>query len=373
MSEEIKTIVLDFGSEITKAGFSGEQNPRVIVPSVVGTYRKNVLVTHCFGHKGIDWYHCDEAVYKQNFLDLVNPVQKGFISSWDHFEIYIKLLRKYDFAHNGMFLDDNSVLIIETSFNPKFNREHITELMFETYNVSSFYIENQALLSLLNTGRDTGIVVEAGGGMTNIAPIYEGNLIYNANKVLPIGGRKITTYFEKLLKKSNCPLENKDYFTYNEAKEKNCLVAYDYEKEMANLESLKDDDKKISFDKDKMMAPELLFKPNLNGYKFEGIDQQIVKSIMECDQSLHNIMFSNVVLSGGNSLLNGLSNRLRKELALLTKKSSDSINIIEEQNRQSGAWIGGSILASNEKFKKMLIYKDEYCEVGNTIVNQKCK
>ena len=47
------------------------------------------------------------------------------------------------------------------------------EIFFETFNVPAFYVAVQAVMSLYSSGRTTGIVFDAGDGVSHTVPIYE--------------------------------------------------------------------------------------------------------------------------------------------------------------------------------------------------------
>jgi len=48
----------------------------------------------------------------------------------------------------------------------------MTEIMFEKFNVPAFYLAIQAVLSLYSSGRTTGIVLDAGDGVTHTVPVF---------------------------------------------------------------------------------------------------------------------------------------------------------------------------------------------------------
>ncbi|CAG9335964.1 unnamed protein product [Blepharisma stoltei] len=56
--------------------------------------------------------------------------------------------------------DEHPVLITEPPLNPKNNREKMTEIMFEKFNIPAFYVAIQAVLALYSSCRTTGIVVD---------------------------------------------------------------------------------------------------------------------------------------------------------------------------------------------------------------------
>jgi actin-related protein len=77
----------------------------------------------------------------------------------------------------------------------------MTKILFETCNVPSFYVDNQAVLSLYASGRTTGIVVDSGEDFTHTVPIYEGYALHHATLRTDLAGKKITGSYVKIINK----------------------------------------------------------------------------------------------------------------------------------------------------------------------------
>jgi len=69
-------------------------------------------------------------------------------------------------------------------------------------------------------------------------------------------------------------------------------------------------------------------------------------------------------------MLEGIGARMQKELTALAP-SSMQIKVITPAERKYSVWIGGSILASLGSFNSW-ITKQEYSEMGASIVHRKC-
>jgi actin len=64
--------------------------------------------------------------------------------------------------------------------------------MFKSFNVPSFYVAIQAVLSLYSSGQITGIVFDVGDGVSHTVPIYEGYPLSHAIMRLNLAGRDLS-------------------------------------------------------------------------------------------------------------------------------------------------------------------------------------
>jgi len=123
----------------------------------------------------------------------------------------------------------------------------------------------------------------------------------------------------------------------------------------------------------RFMAPEALFNPGLikEGDETPGMHTMSYKSIQECDIDIRKDLYSNVILSGGTTLYEGLPDRLEKELDAMCPQAN-MVKIIATADRYYSVWQGGSTLSSLTTFGSQWITKEEYEENGAEIVHRKC-
>ena len=97
-------------------------------------------------------------------LSTTRPIERGIIKNWDGME----QVWQHTFSDEELRVipEEHSILMTEAPLNPKANREKITQIMFESFNVPNFYVMMSAPLALYASGVTTGTVVDVGYGYT---------------------------------------------------------------------------------------------------------------------------------------------------------------------------------------------------------------
>ena len=370
----LNPIVMDNGSSMCKAGFAGDDAPRAVFSCVVGRPKANLKIV--MSGICLTGYVGDEAQNKRGILSINYPIEHGIIINWDDME---SIWHHTFYNELRVAPERHSVLLTEAPLNPKINREKMTEIMFEKFSVPSMYISIQAVLSLYASGRTTGVVLDSGDGVTHSVPIYEGYAVSHAINRANLAGRNVTEYLGRILTERGGHkfVSTADKEIVRDIKEKLCYVALDYLNEMTyptnEIEKSYQlpDGQIINLARERFRASEILFQPSLNGAEQDGLHQSFYDSINKCDIDIRKDLYYNSVLSGGSTMFKGMAERLNKEMTFLAPESI-KVKVSSPPERKYSVWIGGSILSSLSTFQQSWITKEEYKEIGSSIVHRKC-
>ncbi|KNC84742.1 beta-centractin [Sphaeroforma arctica JP610] len=298
-------------------------------------------------------------------------MEHGIIDNWTDME---KVWQSIYEDHLYVQPEEHPVLLTEAPLNPIKNRTKTLEIFFEKLNVPAMFISLQAVLSLYASGRTTGVVVDSGDGVSHVVPIYDGFAIEHAITRSDVAGRDVTRYLQQLLRKEGVGLHTSAEFQIvREIKEKMCFLypsskgkvdasgrAMDVDNDAEKYRL--PDGEEVSIAHCRHQAPEVLFKPDLIGAEYDGIHNNVLRTINECDRDLRDNLMKNIILSGGTTTTPGFGARLTNELH--RSRPGNDIKVTAPKDRLYSTWVGGSILASLSTFKQMWISHSDYDEYG---------
>lgn len=369
----MKPIVIDCGTGYTKAGFSGDESPRCIFPTVIGSPKPHIQMV---GGQNKEFFIGAEAFSKSDFLNLRSPLENGSITSWEDMD---KMWHHTFYNELIVNPEEHSVILTEKPLIPRVNQEKIIQIIFETFNVQGYYSGIQAVFSLFSLGRTTGLVWDAGHGLSFSVPVYEGYCLPHAIQRSSVSGLDITNYLLGLIAETGVNTDLIKIKEIQDIKEQYCYVSDDYQSEIQKSNQGKiaqqtiklPDNITVSLSNQLFSAPEILFSPNKINTPSEGIHQQIHTSLEKCDSDVKLELYSNIVLTGGTSMFKGLSKRMEKEIQAVSTTPSPNVQIIATPERKNSVWLGGSVFGSLEQFSQMIITKGEFKEEGAIIVHYK--
>ncbi|KAK9474982.1 actin-related protein [Dipodascopsis tothii] len=366
-------LIIDNGSGEIKAGFAGDEEPKCFFPSYVGRPKHTRIMA---GAVEGETFIGSRAQELRGLLKIRYPVEHGIVKNWDDMEriwshVYSQELK--------VTPEEHPVLLTEAPLNPRANRDTAAEVFFETFNVPALFTSIQAVLSLYSSGRATALVLDSGDGVSHTVPIYEGFAITSGIRRVDLAGRDVTEHLALLLRKGGGAVLNTsaEREIVRAIKERHCYVSADVRREERELRKAErrdefrlPDGNTVRLGSELFRAPEIMFEPDTVGLECAGVHEIVAESIRRADLDLRRQLYSNIVLSGGNTLTRGFGDRLLGEMRRLAPRDT-KLKIYAPPERKYSTWIGGSILAGLGTFKKMWVTLEEWRE-NPDLVHIKC-
>lgn len=97
---------------------------------------------------------------------------------------------------------ETPIFICQPPFTPKKQKNELCQLLLENYDFPSIFFGTQAVLSLYAFGKQNGLMLESGEGVTQVVPIYNGYKLDHAVERINLGGEDVTNYLKILLRKN---------------------------------------------------------------------------------------------------------------------------------------------------------------------------
>jgi actin-related protein len=346
-------IVIDNGAHIIRAGFVGEEVPKILLSQASGGVLDPKQVAE---GKGSSTVQLDSM---NHFTD--NP------ATW-------KLLEKTWRSLFALLKADptkHRILITQPLMAPKSLVENMQRILFEKFRVPACHVAIAPILTCYGYGKWTGLVVDIGHSSAQVCPIVDGYLKEGSvRRAQHLGGENLTRRMYEFLKFSSISkLPVMEALAIAQGiKEKYCFCPKDFTKDV------KDEKYKITYklpagetitiQRAIVSVGEMYFDPQkVTGDRDQSVVsiQELVGQVVEAsDMDSRQELVSNILLSGGGCLMKNFIERFDLELKLHLPHLADSIKIFADKDCQNGVWRGGAVLAGLDSFQRKWTKREEW-------------
>ncbi|KAJ8950169.1 hypothetical protein NQ314_008022 [Rhamnusium bicolor] len=393
----LRAVIVDSGAYTIKVGLSTDENPTILANCIMKakSERKRLFI-------GNQINECRDC----SGLYFLLPCERGYITKWD----VQKPVWDYVFSKNICPINDNPVIVTQPLFNFKSIQDCMDEIFFEEYEVPSMFRLNPTDLARLKYVEDHNlsdkvpcVIVDTGFSFTHIIPYINGNKYLNGVRRLNVGGKLLTNHLKDIISYRQYNVMEETY-VINQVKEDTCYVVKDVKEELkkaaksgiandiirnyvlpdfnnirrgyiqdpnnTNQKEKEENCQILRLNNERFIVPEILFHPSDIGMKSMGIAEAVVKAIYCCPKDQQENLAKNIVVIGGNCKFPGFKERMYAELRSQLPHIWD-INVYQPDDPISYSWKGGKPLLKTPDFKSFLVTKEEYEELGSTIIQQR--
>ncbi len=179
--------------------------------------------------------------------------------------------------------------------------EKTTQIMFETFNAPAYYLSVAEQLSMYDSGRTEGLIIDSGGGFSRALTIYQGYILPGTSASLDLGGVDLDYSLMQMVNSRGWSFtKSRERENIRDVKEKLCYVALDFEQEMATAASSSaleksyelPDGQVVTIGNERFRCPEALFQPSLLYSESAGIHEMAFNAITKCDADMRKDLVS---------------------------------------------------------------------------------
>lgn len=331
--------------------------------------------------------------------------------------------------NNETPLEDSPLLVTEPGWNTAKAREKYIEVAMEDWGAPAFFLQKTGVLAAFASGKAAGIIIDVGASHTSVTPVLDGMVLRKGVQKSPLAGNFVSSQIRQIFKSATpeIPLTphylvaskqqvdagspaNAVYRTLNPAP----TASFRANEEERILTEFKESvvevwpgpgrfsngtNEEIArntpgrpfempdgwnqvFTADRFRAAEGLFDASAaltsesspRPKDEHTIPRLVQAAVQQVDADQRPLLLSNIVVTGGSTLLYKFNERLNYEINAIYPSTRNKLiapgSVVE---RKYAAWIGGSILASLGSFHQLWISKKEYEEHGAGIVEKRCR
>ncbi len=118
---------------------------------------------------------------------------------------------------------------------------------------------------------------------------------------------------------------------------------------------------------ERFLVPEVLFNPALAGLEYPGFPEFLESCLSKLNFDLKRVLYDNIILSGGNTMLEGFAERISNEMELLISEKIKMRILAPDVDRKLQVWKGAAAVSNLNSFRSLWITRKEYQEEGERI------
>ncbi|CAM9830779.1 unnamed protein product [Chrysoparadoxa australica] len=405
-------LVIDNGAGSVKAGFSGENEPRCVMPNCTARLRNQLQV--------LVGDEVDTGIRDKSQLSFQRPFDRGYLVNWEtESEVWHRM---FDSQHLKCNPADQPLIMTEAPFPPRALQEVMNEVIYEEFGfpaylrcpgpaLSVFYeqaIEDEVNQPAPTVTADEMVVVDAGFSFSHVYPFHQGRAIQKAVQRLNIGGKLMTNYLKEVVSYRQWNMMD-EFELINQVKEALCFASLDFEGDLRSTrrrgrssiarefvlpdyksvftgfarepggavgvgEAIVGDDahQVLAMERERFSVPELLFNPSDIGIKQAGLAECVVASIAKCPTEIQPALYENILLTGGSANLPNFKERMQREVrSLAPDHCVVNVRLPDGCAPQVHAWRGGSKFGATPDYACFCVTRQEYQEHGHRLCDQK--
>ena len=184
----LNAVVFDLGSLNTRVGFAGEEAPRIVCPSAVGSF--------------VDGTGETRSITELNALGWSQPemdVQVLGVTAQTDQEAVARNLMRYGYERLRSKAGEHPLLLSEAAESSAASRRRVAEVMFEDFGVPALCICKAPELAAIAAGKSTALVIDLGGSSSCAATVIDGAMVPGSLQSSKITASAIAKMFCKSL------------------------------------------------------------------------------------------------------------------------------------------------------------------------------
>lgn len=363
-----RALILNFGTCNFRFGWAGDDSPSFIAPSVYADTTDYIFSTEVI--EGLEELFIQDQKGEHQYLFGNNALKYQNVLKIHEFkkENNYNILAQFFLFHYKQlnipteFQFKQPIIVLIPYYVSEQEKARLKNVFFDTFNFPYllFLPEEQAIFATLE--KRNGVIVNLGESYTYIASAVHGFTNELARDIFPIAGKELTDFFFNLILKSSNQTSNLDMRLAREIKEKCALCVQNVEKELKQVKEGASkfkqlvnlpDESLLELNSERFLVAEPFFDPNLVHVNYAGLDEVIANIIKVWERENWEELISNIILSGGGSMIPGLKDRLKNLIMqYFPDKISQNARIYAVSERENMSWIGASILYSKDLLQK---------------------